>query len=661
MIISKKNEFHATMSDKYPSYRTKNTNFIVYSIQNMVSKWALCLASITFFSAFVFSANYTTIADGSYNDCSIWDNGCPPNNIPAGDTVFINHVVNASSSMDVEGVLIINVSGDLSTDNDMNTEVGSSFLVNGTFSLVGELEVNGEMFNSGSSTIEYLHNDGYICNSGLISCSDRVRNHGGLIECGGTIITCEFDMENGNAAVAVTGSASAELFAQNVCCQNPNSPDPFDDLEDDWYIDSANVSICGLPLIPDAGDNALSTLCNDESTLDLNSLISVGSDNGTFSENTSSGAFDPSTGILTTNGLAAGTYTFTYTVVGFLNNDESTFEITINPVQNTFSAISTCENGLPFEWNGLSLNEAGNYSVTLSSTDTGCDSIVNLSFTINPVQNTFSAITTCENGLPYEWNGLSLNEAGNYSVTLSNTDTGCDSIVNLSFTVDPSLSSMTALESCSSDLPIDWNGLSLSQEGSYSVVLTGSNGCDSTAILELSVEELEFPEITTSGPVECPKDVVELYVNDIPNAEFFWNGPLNYESSEVNNSFELDIDNEGTYSVYYTLNSCVSEVAQIDLAIENVFDYKDFDFPNVITANDDGINEKIDVEDFLGFCEDFTLSIRDRWGAEVYVQERGEPSFNGNSILGEKLPEGVYFYNLRHSRGESTGFIHLLK
>jgi len=46
-----------------------------------------------------------------------------------------------------------------------------------------------------------------------------------------------------------------------------------------------------------AGDNAFSTLCNDESTLDLNSLISVGSDNGTFNENSSSGAFDSSTGI----------------------------------------------------------------------------------------------------------------------------------------------------------------------------------------------------------------------------------------------------------------------------------------------------------------------------------------------------------------------------
>ena len=393
------------MSDKYPSYRTKNTNFIVNSIQNMVSKWALCLASITFFSAFVFSANYTTIADGSYNDCSIWDNGCPPNNIPAGDTVFINHVVNASSSMDVEGVLIINVSGDLSTDNDMNTEIGSFFFMNGTLSVQAELEVNGEMFNAGSSTIEYLHNDGYICNSGLISCSDRVRNHGGLIECGGTIITCEFDMENGNAAVAVTGSASAELFAQNVCCQNPNSPDPFDDLEDDWYIDSANVSICDLPLIPDAGDNAFSTLCNDESTLDLNSLISVGSDNGTFTENSSSGAFDSSTGILTTNGLDAGTYTFTYTVVGFLNNDESTFEITINPVQNTFSAISTCENGLPFEWNGLSLNEAGNYSVTLASTDTGCDSIVNLSFSVDPALSSMTALESLLVGSAYrlEW------------------------------------------------------------------------------------------------------------------------------------------------------------------------------------------------------------------------------------------------------------------
>ena len=49
---------------------------------------------------FVFDSKatvYTTISDGSYNDCAIWDNGCPANSIPVGDTVIINHNVDASS------------------------------------------------------------------------------------------------------------------------------------------------------------------------------------------------------------------------------------------------------------------------------------------------------------------------------------------------------------------------------------------------------------------------------------------------------------------------------------------------------------------------------------------------------------------------------------
>ena len=82
---------------------------------------------------------------------------------------------------------------------------------------------------------------------------------------------------------------------------------------------------------------------------------------------------------------------------------------------------------------------------------------------------------------------------------------------------------------------------------------------------------------------------------------------------------------------------------------------------HVITANEDNVNDKIEVEKYVGNCSDFSLTVRDRWGNQVYVQERGEPSFNGNSILGEKLPEGVYFYKLTHSQGSKTGFIHLLK
>lgn len=580
------------------------TNFLKISILNITASVVFSLLLVNF----GFATTYTTIADGSYNDCAIWDNGCPNNTIQQGDTVIINHVLSSSSTMYVEGVLKVSPTGSLSTSNSINVEESGILSNDGDLICNSEFEIDGYFYQNSTSTIQYLHNDGILCNTGTINVLDRVYNHGGIIQCEGVINTCEVDMANNNGSVTVTGSSASSLEGQDVCCSAGSNP--FDELDGDWYIDSANVSICIFPLIPDAGENDVSSTCNDsESFIDLNTLISTGSDLGSFTETSASGAFDPVTGILNTDNLTPGTYTFTYTVIGYNSTlDESFFEITIYPVLNTYTAITTCDSDLPVEWNGYSLDEEGDYAVTLSSTVTGCDSTVNLAFTINP------AVT-----------------------------------------------SITQLDACSSDLPFDWNGVAVNNGGSYSVTLSSSNGCDSIASLELTVEDLALPEIISTGPVECPRDIVELSVEDVPNAEFHWIGPMGYESEDIYNEFQLDVNNSGIYSVYYTLNSCISDVAQIQLDVQNVFEYKQFDFPNVITANDDNVNDEIEIEKFVGKCDSFTFTVRDRWGNQVYVQERGEPSFNGNSILGEKLPEGVYYYKLTHSQGAATGFIHLLK
>ena len=57
------------------------------------------------------------------------------------------------------------------------------------------------------------------------------------------------------------------------------------------------------------------TICSSEgSTIDLNTLLDGNNDIGTWLETTASGQFDVVTGIFDGSGLAAGTYTFTYTV-----------------------------------------------------------------------------------------------------------------------------------------------------------------------------------------------------------------------------------------------------------------------------------------------------------------------------------------------------------
>jgi hypothetical protein len=223
---------------------------------------------------FVFDSKatvYTTISDGSYNDCAIWDNGCPANSIPVGDTVIINHNVDASSSMVIRGVLIVNSIGSLTTSNYTEIQETGTITNEGDFICNDELEINGYFYQSGLATIDYLHNDGYLCNSGIINVATRVRNHGGTIECDGSIFTCELDMENNNSAAAVTGSSGSLIAGQDVCCTAGPS-NPFDDLEDDWIIDSVSVAICVLPLIPNAGDDGTASVCNSVgSIIDLNS------------------------------------------------------------------------------------------------------------------------------------------------------------------------------------------------------------------------------------------------------------------------------------------------------------------------------------------------------------------------------------------------------
>ena len=615
---------------------------------------------------FVFDSKatvYTSIADGSYNDCSIWDNGCPGNLIPVGDTVIINNDIGASSTMSIRGVLIINSSGSLAISNYAEIQETGTMINEGDFVCNAEFEINGYFYQSGLATIQYLHNDGYLCNSGTINISDRVRNHGGTIECDGNIFTCELDMENNNGALAVTGTVGSSIAGQDVCCTSGGAVNPFDDLEDDWLIDSISVAVCELPLIPNAGEDGNASICNSiGSEIDLNTLLTGNNTVGSFSETTSSGAFDNVSGILNAEGLLAGDYNFVFNAPGYDGtSDQSEFTITILPVLEGSETISICPSELPFVWNGIEVTEESVITTTLTSAVTGCDSLATLDLTVLPNFNETENVTICSSSLPYQWNGLSVSEAGSQSVTLSSTF-GCDSTVTLNLFVNAIPTSMNDTLVCGSQLPFIWNGATINEAGSETVTLIGSNGCDSLATINVELELLEAPVIDFSGPVSCPKDLVSFSIaNENSDAVYEWSGPEGFISNAIFNEFELTENLMGSYAVSYTLNSCVSETSYIDLEIENLFEYEAFKFPNVITANGDDINDKIVLEDFVGACSDFLLTIRDRWGSEVYRQERGEESFRGLSVDGSELPEGTYFYRLVFPQGDVSGFMHIVR
>ena len=190
----------------------------------------------------------------------------------------------------------------------------------------------------------------------------------------------------------------------------------------------------------------------------------------------------------------------------------------------------------------------------------------------------------------------------------------------------------------------------------------GANGCDSITSLLVSDGQLAAPLVYSSGPVTCPKDLVNFEVSNANTSAIYqWFGP-NFTSSDVSNEIELTEDLEGVYGVSYTVDGCSSDTTYISLEIQNQFDYQTFKFPNVITANGDGKNDEINLDGFVGPCAQFLLTIRDRWGSEVFRQERGGESFNGLSVDGRELPEGTYFYRFIFDQDRDiSGFLHIVR
>ncbi|MCG8574991.1 MAG: PKD domain-containing protein [Flavobacteriales bacterium] len=97
---------------------------------------------------------------------------------------------------------------------------------------------------------------------------------------------------------------------------------------------SFDVTVTNLP---NAGADNATQICNTAgSSVDLNTLLSGADPGGSWAETTASGAFDAATGVLNTDGLTAGTYTFTYDIAaaGPCPGDQAVFDVTVQQEVN---------------------------------------------------------------------------------------------------------------------------------------------------------------------------------------------------------------------------------------------------------------------------------------------------------------------------------------
>ncbi len=159
-----------------------------------------------------------------------------------------------------------------------------------------------------------------------------------------------------------------------------------------------------------------------------------------------------------------------------------TVELTVDPLIETQIDTTICT-GQWIEINNVRYFDTGSYS-SLLETEGGCDSLVSLQLTVIPLIETQIDTTICF-GQWIEVGTFKYFESGPYS-NLLETSTGCDSLVSLNLTVLPPPTTVIDTIICEGEW-VEVNNTRYSETGAYPIFLETVNNCDSLVDLTLTV------------------------------------------------------------------------------------------------------------------------------------------------------------------------------
>jgi gliding motility-associated-like protein len=160
-------------------------------------------------------------------------------------------------------------------------------------------------------------------------------------------------------------------------------------------------------------------------------------------------------------------------------------ELTVTDFYQTYLDESICD-GESYIVGSSTYTTSGNFQDMFIAQD-GCDSIVNLALTVFDIPVTNLSANICD-GESYSVGNSTYTVSGNFQDILT-AETGCDSIVNLALTVDPVFETNLIEAICDGE-SFSVGASVYSVSGSYQDLLTAANGCDSLVNLDLTVNEI---------------------------------------------------------------------------------------------------------------------------------------------------------------------------
>jgi len=397
-------------------------------------------------------------------------------------------------------------------------------------------------------------------------------------------------------------------------------------------------------------------------------------------------------------------------VINVLNSPTVTVNSSNDTICSGNSVLLTAAGGNSYTWSpsvGLSCTNCANPIASPASTTTytlvgtntlGCTKTVTATvdvFTtptvvVNPAKDSIcmgnSVAIMASGGAGYIWSptsGLSCNVCPNpiasptittiYTVTANNGPCSADTTITISNLTKPNIGltgNLTICEGRDTTLIASGGGTYLWNTGAttnsiqvaplssstYSVLVTASNGCSDSASLTVSIDNIALS-------VCCDTNVVKgSQVNLSASGAFYyvW-APAYGLNCSTCATLTLIADSTVTYTVTgIDSNGCM---ANKDVTINVKLPCADFTVPNVFTPNGDNQNDKFVIT--IPYSSSYLIIIYDRWGNEVFKSDNINQYWDGRSLTGANVADGVYYYIIKSTCGaksyDKRGFVELLR
>ena len=193
-------------------------------------------------------------------------------------------------------------------------------------------------------------------------------------------------------------------------------------------------------------------------------------------------------------------------------------------------------------WNGIQYSESGRYVITQPDAN-GNDSVEHiLNLTVRNIPETYVTETICKGG-SYTFGDRNLTESGEYEYTFRSGS--CDSIVHLSLNVVHA-DTNRLVHHMNEGERFEWNDKVYYQTGTYFFYGTNRFGCDSVAVLELTINHVDTIDTTV---IACQREL-----------PIVWHGISASQSGDYSGTEQKA---DGGYN-YYRLHLTVRPIVQID-------------------------------------------------------------------------------------------------